>query len=83
CLNGVRCVARAGFEALGITEAAMRLQSSTVSVWRDPDLAPGVVTIRELAGPVDLDVTRWPMAVGADRIVEAPIATLGSARAFT
>ncbi|MDX5982671.1 diaminopimelate epimerase [Sphingomonas echinoides] len=83
CLNGVRCVARAGFEALGITEAAMRLQTSTVAVWRDPDLAPGVVTIRELAGPVDLDVTRWPMVVGADRIVEAPIAALGSARAFT
>ncbi|MFA6124607.1 diaminopimelate epimerase [Sphingomonas sp.] len=83
CLNGVRCVARAGFEALGIAQAALRLKTSTVEVWRDPDLAPGVVTIRELAGPVDLDVTRWPMTVGVERIVDAPIAALGSARAFT
>lgn len=83
CLNGVRCVARLGFEALGIERAAMRLQTSTVEVWRDPDLAPGVATIREVAGPVNLDVTQWPMTVGAERIVDAPIPALGSARVFT
>lgn len=83
CLNGLRCVARAGFEALGIDEARVRLKMSDAYVSRDPDLAAGVVTIREVAGPVDLDVSHWPMHVGVERIVEAPIAQLGSERVFT
>jgi len=83
CLNGLRCVARAGFEALGIEEARVRLKTSDAHVSRDPDLAPGVVTIREVAGPVDLDVSHWPLRVGGERIVEAPIAQLGSERVFT
>ncbi|QBM77379.1 diaminopimelate epimerase [Sphingomonas sp. AAP5] len=83
CLNGLRCVARAGFEALGIDEARVRLKTSDAHVSRDPDLAAGVVTIREVAGPVDLDVSHWPMHVGVKRIVEAPIAPLGSERVFT
>ena len=83
CLNGLRCVARAGFEALGIDEARVRLKTSDAHVSRDPDLAAGVVTIREVAGPVDLDVSHWPMHVGVERIVEAPIAQLGSERVFT
>ena len=83
CLNGLRCVARAGFEALGIDEARVRLKMSDAHVSRDPDLAAGVVTIREVAGPVDLDVSHWPMHVGVERIVEAPIAQLGSERVFT
>lgn len=83
CLNGVRCVARAGFQALGIERASMRLKGSSVAVWRDPDLATGVSTIGERAGPVDLDVTRWPMALGVDRIIDMPVAPLGSTRAFT
>lgn len=61
CLNGLRCVARAGFEALGIDEARVRLKTSDAHVSRDPDLAAGVVTIREIAGPVDLDVSHWPL----------------------
>ena len=83
CLNGLRCVARAGFEALGIDEARVRLKTSDAHVSRDPDLAAGVVTIREVAGPVDLDVSHWPMHIGVERIVEAPIAPLGSERVFT
>jgi diaminopimelate epimerase len=83
CLNGLRCVARAGFEALGIDEARVRLKTSEAHVSRDPDLAAGVVTIREVAGPVDLDVSHWPMHLGVERIVEAPIAQLGGARVFT
>ncbi len=83
CLNGLRCVARAGFEALGIDHAAVRLKTSSAQVWRDPDLAPGVTTIRELAGPVDLDVTHWPMTIGAARVVDTPIPALRSDRAFT
>ena len=80
CLNGVRCVARAGFEALGLTRAAMRLATSSVLVERDADVAPGVFTVRETVGPVSLDVTAWPMHVGAERIVDAPVPPLGDRR---
>ena len=80
CLNGVRCVARAGFEALGLERAAMRLASSSAQVQRDPDIAPGVYTVRETAGPASLDIAAWPMHVGADRIVDAPVPPLGDRR---
>ncbi|MBX9880657.1 MAG: diaminopimelate epimerase [Sphingomonas sp.] len=80
CLNGLRCVARAGFEALGLHEAPVRLKASHAEVALDPPLGDGVVTVRETVGPADLDA-RW--VAGAERIVEAPIAPLGSARAFT
>jgi diaminopimelate epimerase len=88
CLNGLRCVARAGFEALGLDEAVVRLKTSTATAARDPELAPGVVTIREVAGPVDLEIAHWPLQPGpldpdATRIVEAPIPQLGTPRVFT
>ncbi|OYY70086.1 diaminopimelate epimerase [Sphingomonas sp. 28-63-12] len=82
CLNGLRCVARAGFEALGVNEATVGLKTSRADVRLDPPLAPGVVTVRETVGPADLDVSRWPLA-GASRIVEAAIPALVSARLFT
>src|SRR3982751_54 len=56
CLNGLRCVARLGFEALGVEQALVKLKTSSAEVRRDADLAPGVVTIGELAGPASLDV---------------------------
>ena len=59
CLNGLRCVARAGFEALGIDRANVRLKTSSATVARDAALAAGVITIRGVAGPADLDVARW------------------------
>ena len=80
CLNGVRCVARAGFEALGLDRAAMRLATSSASVERDADVAPGVYTVRETAGPASLDVAAWPMHVGVGRIVDAPVPPLGGRR---
>lgn len=80
CLNGVRCVARAGFEALGLDRAGVRLATSSAFVERDADLAPGVYTVRETAGPASLDVTAWPMRVGLDRIVDAPVPPLGDRR---
>ncbi|MDF0487973.1 diaminopimelate epimerase [Sphingomonas sp. H39-1-10] len=83
CLNGLRCVARAGFERLGLDTATVRLKTSQATVARDPDLAPGVVTIREIAGPATRDVTTWPLHGAGTEIIEAPIATLGSERAFT
>lgn len=81
CLNGLRCVARAGFEALGLSAARVRLKTSSADVMLDTPIAPGVVTIREVAGPADLDVARWPLA-GAGRIVDAVVPGLGSDRRF-
>jgi len=83
CLNGLRCVARAGFERLALDTANVMLKTSEARVARDPDLAPGVVTIRETAGPATRDVNRWPLLGAGAEIVEAPIAMLGSDRAFT
>jgi diaminopimelate epimerase len=83
CLNGLRCVARAGFERLGLDHARVALKTSAASVARDPDLAPGVVTIREVAGPATRDVATWPLlGAGAD-ITDVPIAMLPTDRAFT
>lgn len=83
CLNGLRCVARAGFAATGLTRATARLKTSDALVVRDAEIAPGVFTVRETAGPASLDVAAWPMHVDADEIVEAPLAGLPSTRAFT
>ncbi len=83
CLNGLRCVARMGFEALGLARAEVRLKTSRAIAERDMDLAPGVYTVRETAGPAGLDVRAWPLDAGVERIVEAPVPALGSARAFT
>lgn len=83
CLNGLRCVARLGFERLGIDRALVRLKTSAAEAGRDVDIAPGVVTIRETAGPADLDVTRWPLGIDAHEIVQQPIAHLPTIRAFT
>jgi len=78
CLNGLRCVARAGFAALGLDSAEVKLKLSSAAVARQPDLAPGVYTVRETVGPATL----MPVA-GAARAIDAPIAPLGSARAFS
>jgi len=83
CLNGLRCVARAGFEAFGLDHAHVRLPRSEVEVTRDPDLAPGVVTIREVAGPASLDISDWPMAIGRDQNVQMTIPGLPGDRRFT
>lgn len=83
CLNGLRCAARAGFDALGIDHAHVHLRTSVAEVTRDPDLAPGVVTIRELAGPASLDVAEWPMAIDRQQNVQMAIPGLSSDRPFT
>ncbi len=83
CLNGLRCTARAGFTALGIARARVRLKTSDAVVVHDPDLAPGVFTVRETAGPASRDIAAWPMAIGRAENVDLPIAKLASDRAFT
>lgn len=83
CLNGLRCVARLGFERLGLDAAAVRLKTSTVQVARDPALAPGVETIRETVGPVDRHAASWLHGVDGDELVDRPIAMLPGALRFT
>jgi len=83
CLNGLRCVARMGFETLGLDAATVQLKTSRAEVVRDAALAAGVYTVRETAGPASLDVTRWPLDAGAAEFVEARVPPLGSDRAFT
>ncbi|MCW6534914.1 diaminopimelate epimerase [Sphingomonas lycopersici] len=83
CLNGVRCVARMAFERLGIDRATLHLMRSTVEVSREPDLAPGVHTVREVAGPASLDIGEWPLLGEGHEIVERPIARLDPVLAFT
>jgi diaminopimelate epimerase len=83
CLNGLRCVARLGFEALGIDHARVALKASSATVALDAPLAEGVYTVREIAGPASLDIAAWPMAIDRRENIDQPIAPLGSARSFT
>lgn len=83
CLNGVRCVARMAFERTGVDRATLHLMNSTVDVVRELDLAPGVYTVREVAGPATLDVSTWPLHGEAHEIVERPIVRLDPMIAFT
>ncbi|MCC2981519.1 diaminopimelate epimerase [Sphingomonas sp. IC4-52] len=83
CLNGLRCVARAGLEATGRREAFVRLKTSEAEVARDDDLAPGVYTVRETAGPATLGVRDWPLEGEGDQIREAVIERLSPSLRFT
>ena len=83
CLNGLRCVARALFEADQVTRATMKLKTSTAEVARDAEIAPGVYTVRETAGPAELDVTHWPLHAPTHEIVQQQIPALPTARRFT
>ena len=83
CLNGLRCIARAGFEALGIDRALVATATGSVAAERDDAIAPGVYTVREVAGPVSLDVNAWPLVGLGQRIVEQPIPMLPTDRRFT
>ena len=83
CLNGLRCVARAGFEALGLDHARVKLKTSSAEVARDVDVAPGVYTVRETAGPAGLDTRAFPIIGVPERLVEAPVPGLPGRRLFT
>ena len=83
CLNGLRCVARAGFEALEIDRADVSLLSSTARVAAADPIAPGVWTVEERAGPAGLDPRDWPMGGAGERLVDATIAALSPDWRFT
>lgn len=83
CLNGVRCVARAGLEGSGRERATVRLIGSTAKVARADDIAPGVYTIEERAGPALLNAAAFPIHGEGERVIDRQLARLPSARAFT
>lgn len=83
CLNGLRCAGRAGLAALGLSHATVRLKTSRADVARDADLAAGVHTVRETAGPAGLDVRDWPLTGLGERIVDAPMPALSADLRFT
>ncbi len=87
CLNGLRCVGRAGLAAAGLSRARVKLVTSSAEVWAEPPLAPGVVTIGERAGPVGLRIADWPLggveADGEGRLIDSALPPLGSDRRFT
>jgi len=83
CLNGVRCVARAGFEALGIDAATVRLKTSHADAVRDAELSPGVYTVRETAGPAGLSTAAWPIHGAPEQLVDAVLPMLDGTRSFT
>jgi diaminopimelate epimerase len=74
CLNGLRCVARAGFEALRVEVAVTGLKTSSAKVSHEAALAPGVYTVRTTVGPASTE----PADVG----LTGPLAALPSTRAF-
>lgn len=82
CLNGLRCVARAGFAAFGIDRAQVQLKTSIAEVAIEPEIAPGVTTVRETAGPAGLDSAAW-LRIGAARVVEAVVPPLDAHATFT
>lgn len=74
CLNGLRCVARAGFEALGIEEATVKLKQSSADVAHAEEVAPGVYSVRTSVGPASTDAS--------DVGLTGPISALPSTRSF-
>ncbi|MEZ0244724.1 MAG: diaminopimelate epimerase, partial [Sphingomonas sp.] len=82
CLNGLRCVARLGFELLGIDAATVRLKTSSADVAREPEVAPGVVTVRTRA-QASLSTREVGLKVDAAELVDAPGPGLPSTRKFT
>ena len=82
CLNGLRCVARLGFELLGMDAARVRLKASSAEVAREAELAPGVVTVSTRAAG-SLSVAEVGLAIDAKRLIETRVPGLPSERSFT
>ncbi len=83
CLNGLRCVARAGFAAFGVETATVRLKTSHAQVEHVGDLAPGVYTVAETAGPASLATADWPILDAPERLIDAVVPSLPGTRAYT
>ena len=82
CLNGLRCVARAGFEALGIERARVSMPRSVADVAHVADILPGVYGVETRAGPASTAPGDVGLRVAAP-VVDAVIPGLPSGRGFT
>lgn len=83
CLNGLRCTARLGFDLLGLDAAQVKLKTSSASVARDPEIAPGVATIRTLVGPNSTRAADVGLVGAPEQVLDAAIDGLPNPRAFT
>lgn len=83
CLNGLRCVARAGFAAFEVETATIRLKTSYAEAERVADVAPGVFSVAETAGPASLDLRMWPVTGAPARLIDAMLDSAPSDRLFT
>ncbi|WP_010545085.1 diaminopimelate epimerase [Sphingomonas elodea] len=83
CLNGLRCTARLGFDVLGLDAAQVKLKTSSASVARDPEIAPGVVTIRTLVGPNSTRAADVGLVGAPEAVIDARIEGLPNPRRFT
>lgn len=83
CLNGLRCVARLGFELLGLDAARVRLKTSSAEVARADPLAPGVATIRTRVGPASISAADVGLNAGLAEAIDQAIPGLPSGRNFT
>lgn len=83
CLNGLRCTARLGFDLLGLDAAQVKLKTSSATVSRDPEIAPGVATIRTLVGPNSTRSADVGLVGAPEQVIDAPIPGLPNPRAFT
>ncbi len=83
CLNGLRCVARLGFELLGIEQARVRLKTSSAEVRRVAEIAPGVATIETRVGPASTRTADVGLKVAAGALIDSEVPGLPSGRRFT
>lgn len=83
CLNGLRCTARAGFEATGLAATRMSLPRSEAEAARAPDLAPGVYTVATRVTSISGAMRDVGLMLASGPIVEERIPGLPSERAFT
>ncbi|MEI9850606.1 MAG: hypothetical protein WDN24_06815 [Sphingomonas sp.] len=83
CLNGLRCVARLGFELTGADSALVRLKTSSAEAARAPELAPGVATVRTRVGPASTALRDVGLRTAAAEAIDATVPELPSGRRFT
>ncbi|WP_448658923.1 diaminopimelate epimerase [Sphingomonas sp. CJ99] len=83
CLNGLRCTARLGFEATGLSAADVRLKTSMAGASVEPEMAAGVATIRTQAVPAGVGAAAIGLRVAMDGPVDQPVPGVPSVRSFT
>ncbi|WP_169542431.1 diaminopimelate epimerase [Sphingomonas baiyangensis] len=83
CLNGLRCVARLGFEATGLRAATASLPTSMAEVALADPIAPSVVSVSTFTRAVSTAIGDVGLALPAGEIIDAIVPGLPSARRFT